>query len=285
MESLRHDVTKPQNEQTLKHERDDGEESIAEDVSLATTVDSELERVISSAAAAVEEFGVEELGVHSPEPQTVNTMASELSSPRPPTRNLNEVVDTITDGILHMVVKDSMETVGQLSERSAMSTPEPQHVPKDVPHEVPVSDTEAAGEKEAGEHQPPKDQALEVATNKLLNESLSQMLSIYKRKKSQGDEKSPEAHASSTEEEEVFEEVRPADAPKAPSGEKTRELPQKSGNFPSLADPAVDGLLSRPDTANKVRLSGLDCFLYGDNMSMIIINSFIVVIVYTLGLT
>ena len=194
---LRKDVTKSDQEQKVRITvTKDGDESIAEDASVATTVDSELERVISSAAAAVESFGAEQLEEQrSANASPVDTTVSDALSPREPQADLEKVVDNITDGILHMVVRDSMETVGEVTQKVVSKRQSAEsNVEQSVPKDKASKPTEPTAENVTKTSQPKQktesnnDQAVEVATQKLLNESISQMLSIYKKKQKSGDE-------------------------------------------------------------------------------------------------
>lgn len=185
--ALRRDVTKPISETSEKKSHKETEESIPEDVSVATTVDSELERVISSAAAAVESFG-EDLevrsGAASPVDTTISDSTTSFKDRRPP--DLEKVVDKVTDGILHMVVKDSLEAVSDVTQK-AKTTPVPSQAKSSITADQTVSEVERedSSEEKVGGH---KDQAVEVATQKLLNESISQILNIYKKKQKSSDD-------------------------------------------------------------------------------------------------
>ncbi|XP_013412629.1 centrosome-associated protein 350 isoform X2 [Lingula anatina] len=114
-------------QEAISVKSEEKEESIQEEVSVAT--DSELERVISSAAQAVEQF--EET---SPRDVDEHVLSSTAVTPRDsvpedtrqqgaaPARNLDTVVDKITDSLTAMIIKDSVTVIGKIAEKQGYST-------------------------------------------------------------------------------------------------------------------------------------------------------------------
>ncbi len=165
------------NQKVEKDIKEDGDEmsSIAEDVSVAT-VDSELERVISSAAAAVEGFG--SLGAaESPVDDTLDSdvqMSLHLEE--------NKLVNNVTDDILEMVVQDSVGTLGEMIERRGEAAEPPTDTASLL--EKLADTTGQLNDEDDQQHEQQedkKDKVVELAADKLLKESISQMLGIYKK--------------------------------------------------------------------------------------------------------
>ncbi|XP_064650175.1 centrosome-associated protein 350-like isoform X3 [Lineus longissimus] len=157
--------------------------SVLDDSTTDISISSDLERAITSAQAAVEGFG---------DGQKVPEKVVETEG-RKPKKDMNKIVDSITDNLTEMVVKDSVLVMGDIVAKS------PSKMLDEKPGEEPKVAAPAA-EKKSHEVTPAENKeevpennvnnAADTATRNMLNDAISHMLTVRQNQISRSSESS-----------------------------------------------------------------------------------------------
>ncbi|XP_022084332.1 centrosome-associated protein 350-like isoform X2 [Acanthaster planci] len=105
--------------QVLKSEATD-DDSVVEDLSEPMTDDAALAALISSAAAAVESFHEDDINHIFPQSADAQTPRGAPEQEASPSRSKEQLVDSITDHLTAIVMKDSVKAIAEVAERHTL---------------------------------------------------------------------------------------------------------------------------------------------------------------------